>query len=122
MPTKPLNWSNFQATYNDKVMNDLNEAFRWLIAECPTSKIENPNKFKYTLKDEVIKLKNEQSSHRLTFAIYKLYLDGFIPDPLNLQFDDVNNALWAIQDKLYSFPTSPPDTRLLNIDLSPYQI
>lgn len=105
MPATQINWNLYN--YNQAVIDEVNFAIKWFDVECQHSTHVNHEKLKLAVQEEISQLQHENSSKKLTFAIFALYYQGYLPDPLNIQFNDIENARWVIKNKKYGIPVAP---------------
>ncbi|MEN4763679.1 hypothetical protein [Pantoea agglomerans] len=121
MPAIPINWNLY--SYNQFVINEINDALIWFSIECSTStSIKDPDNLRINLISEIGKIKNDFPKPELKYALYKLYLDGFIPNPLRLTSQDIDNAIWATNNHKYGIVSSPSIPRLINIPFSNFEL
>jgi len=120
MPATPINWK-LPHTYNQHVIDEINIAVKWFDTECHNLLKLDRTKLKTAVLGEMTQLQHEESSKKLLFAIYALYYQDYLPDPLNIQFSDIENARWVIKDQKYEVPKGPSDPRLQDAQPSNYK-
>lgn len=112
MKATPINWQLAQHKYNQAVIDEINHVVQWFGIECQSSTIIDHNNLKLAVQREMEKLKLENSSRKLVFAILALYNQSHLHNPLNINFTDIENARWVIKNSKYGFPKSSPTTNL----------
>lgn len=112
MSNNLINWSISPISYNQAVIDEVDSAVKWFNIECQHPAPLNHENLRFAVQNEISKLQYEKSSKKLIFAIFALYYQGYLPDPKNIQFDDIENARWVIQNPKYGFPTAPSNQKL----------
>lgn len=110
MPATQINWNLYN--YNQDVIDEVNAAIKWFDLECQHSTHVNHENLKFAVQERISRLQYVNSSKKLTFAIYALYYQGYLPDPLNIQINDIENARWVLKDKKYGIPKVPSNDKL----------
>ncbi|MDE8558849.1 hypothetical protein [Pantoea vagans] len=122
MLLEDMDWNKSSIIYNEKVKNDVHEARYWFYVECPSKKINNLDLIRFNLMDEMHKMKKDSPRRHLTHAIYVLFFNEYLKDPLNLSFEDIENARWAIKNDDYGYPEFPPNKEIMKIPSSFFKL
>ncbi|MBN3114394.1 hypothetical protein H4F46_05700 [Pectobacterium brasiliense] len=118
-----MNWDKSPVPYNNNVKSDVHDVRHWFHVECsPAKEIVDLDGLRAGLMDEMFRMKKDHPRRYLTHAIYVLVFNGFIKNPLNLTFDDIENARWAIKKEEYGYPELPPNKEVMNIPQSYFSL
>ena len=121
MPATPINWKLY--SYNKEVIKEVDSALRWFSAECPNSNtISDPTTLRINVAKEMGNLKTISPKPYLTYAIYQLYLDKFILNPLSLTSQNIDDAIWATNKIQYLNSPTPSSIALKNLPFSRFEL
>lgn len=123
MDLKDMDWDKSPIDYNKNVKGDVHAVRHWFHVECsPAEEILDLDNIRANLINEIHQMKKDSPRRYLTHAIYVLVFNGFIKNPLNLTFDDIENARWAIKKEEYGYPELPPNKEVMNIPQSYFNL
>lgn len=93
MLVTPINWQLAPNHYNEAVIYKVNHIVKWFEIEWHSLTVIDHNNLKLAVQREMEKLKSENSPQKLIYAILALYYKKYLSNPLNITFNDIEDAL-----------------------------